>query len=131
LVHLPAKARLDVHAVLGTTHVIADLKTAAGDIGEAEWQWTVRRYAYNVQLAWYMRGAARCGMVPWAGKNQREPLAAGWWIAQEKEGPYEAALYEMGPVFHERARDYIDATLATLATCIEQDNWPGRVFQTV
>ncbi len=107
---LPCKARLD--AV--TSGIIWDLKTTKDASPEA-FSRTLYSGGYHLQAAFYMRGAAACGL-----KAQSFNI-----IAVEREAPYGVAVYRVADEVMQAADRQISKALAIWAECDKTKHYPG------
>jgi exodeoxyribonuclease VIII len=110
-VEIPGKARFDCITNGGT---IVDLKTT-DDASYWGFRRAVKKYRYDLQAAWYLNAARRCGIDPYRFV----------FIAVEKAPPYAVAAYELAWIDIEAADAHIDRLLIKLAECEAVGVWPG------
>jgi hypothetical protein len=104
---LDAKCRVDF---LNTKHnVIVDLKTT-NSAAPDEFSKSVWNYRYHVQAAFYMD----------LTKAERF-----FFIAVDKEKPFNVELYELDPEAIEKGRIEYKKDIETLKKCLETNNWHG------
>jgi len=102
-----AKCRVDF---LNTKHnVIVDLKTT-NSAAPDEFAKSVWNYRYHVQAAFYMD----------LTKAERF-----FFIAVDKEKPFNVELYELDPEAIERGRQEYKKDIQTLQKCLDTGNWHG------
>lgn len=106
------KARPDLRIGHGAGLVLIDLKTTR-DAREYAFAWQARELDYHLSAAMYSEGVR-------IAYGER-PLFA--WLAIEASGV--VALYQPKPEFFARGERRYRRALATLATCIETNQWPG------
>lgn len=107
---LQCKARFDA---LGDI-TIPDLKTtrsaqASGFIR------SVVSYGYHRQAAWYLRGAAECGL----------PARDFAFIVVEKAAPFQVAVYRLDKAALDTGATECADLLAQYAECRKANDWPG------
>jgi len=108
------KARLDrLTDALGFAAIV-DYKTS-DDAQLSEFERIIFYYKYHVQAALYVDGIAS------VSPGRRKYLL----IVQEKERPYEVAVYELDEVAIDLGRREYREALALLARCHETGEWPG------
>lgn len=108
---IKCKARLDW--LCGS---VVDVKTAA-DIDPARFGATVARYGYHIQAAFYRAGVAYgLGLVDM-------PFHI---IAVEKTAPYDVVVYQLDDAALYAGEEEVRGLLATLKSCRERNEWPGR-----
>ncbi len=93
---------------------VVDLKTASCASPD-EFARSVWRYRYDVQSAFYADGCRATGL----------DVRRFVFVAVEKEPPHLVAVYELDAMDAELGRKRYKQDLATLAACIEADDWPG------
>lgn len=93
----------------------SDVKTAAGAVDPREFSWTVRKYHYTFQAAWYQR------ILALNGYTDLPP----YWIAVSKDAPHEVYVHQPSPDMLVAARDDVDEALRLYRECSDTDTWPG------
>lgn len=99
-------------------HRIVDLKTSS-DFRPFGFGRQAARYLYHGQIAWYHDGAVQAKLID--GKTS--PII----IAQEKEAPYDVAVYEADDWVLDSGRALYRRLLARLKLCMDTGEWPGAV----
>jgi hypothetical protein len=101
--------------------MLIDLKTTQ-DAGSG-FMWSVKKYRYNVQAAFYADGMGR------TAENQRAMI----FIAVETNPPYFVCCHIIGTDTLEAGRDDYRRNLDTYAECLESGIWPGypETLQTI
>lgn len=108
-----AKARPDIWQQ--HLRVVTDLKTC-GDASPGAFMRSIFRYGYHISAAWYRRGVEAI---------TGEELRQWYWIAVEKEPPYNVQVHFADAAVL-AAGDYeIDAALARLDECTATNKWPA------
>lgn len=94
--------------------LVADLKTT-DDASPTAFARSVHKYGYHIQHPHYCEGAAACG----------DPVKNFLIVAQEKEPPYLAAVYQIDAPAEQRGYELRARGLDTMRRCLETDTWPG------
>lgn len=94
--------------------LVVDYKTAASAEAGA-FAAAAARYGYHQQHAWYLDLLA----------DLDHPARAFVFVVQEKEPPYEVAVYELEPDAVELGRLLNQAALERFRDCTAADLWPG------
>lgn len=110
---LEAKARLDFFSE--EMALVIDLKTTE-DASAAAFARSCARYRYHVQSGLYLDGVRAAG-----GPSELRFV----FIAIEKRAPHAVALYELDEDALRKGRFEAREDIATLAQCLEADDWPG------
>lgn len=95
---------------------LTDYKTAASAEPEA-FAKAAANYGYHQQDAWYQDLAADLG----------HPNDGLHFIVQEKEPPFEVAVYRLDHDARRLGRSLNDRALARFRSCMTADHWPGYV----
>lgn len=95
-------------------NALVDLKTAAGAVDPREWAWTVHKFHYAFQLAWYQRILQANGVT-----------VPSLWIAVSKAAPHECYVHEPDDDLMRAANEDVDRALRLYADCQATDTWPG------
>lgn len=95
--------------------LLADLKST-DDAGPDAFARSVAKYGYHITHAHYVEGDTACG----------EPSPNFLIVAQEKEYPYLAAVYQIDAAAEQRGYELRARGLQTLRRCIDTDTWPGH-----
>lgn len=109
---VPCKARFD--RWIEGRRIAVDLKST-DDANPVTFAKSIDRYGYHIQHAHYCEGARVCGM----------PLKNFLIIAQEKEPPYVAAVYQLDEAAEARGFELRARGMKTLQQCRETNTWPG------
>lgn len=109
-IEIPCKARIDI---VTNKNVLADYKTTKS-ANEIEFSYSIKKYNYDIQSAWYQRG--------WAAVTGKRPLGFCF-IAQEKEPPHGVAFYNIPDL--KIANLMIEKVLGDYAQCLDSDIWPS------
>jgi hypothetical protein len=109
LVDVPCKARIDW---LSLPDYFVDLKTTE-DVSDFEW--SIKKFGYPRQVAWYQRGLAAvgCGVL------------APHLIACEKNTPYCSRAAKCSDAMIKDGNASIAKLLRTYVECQFNDSWPG------
>lgn len=116
---LECRARLDRHIPPCETFphgVIVDVKTTE-DAFEEPFQRTIRKYEYDLSLAFYSDG------FQLRYKTERPP--AFYWIVVEKSAPYACVVYEASETYLGRGRMKYRKALDLVKSSQEAGHWPG------
>jgi hypothetical protein len=109
-----------MHGSISERIVIADLKSAQ-DGGPAEWaRWSVRRYGYDTQLAWYRRCVLRS--LP---ADFPPPDVDCYAVVVESSPPYVVTVYRATPARLDAADRRLDGWIAGMERCLQTGAWPG------
>lgn len=108
---LPCKGRLD-HWNPGVG-LFMDIKTTSSDASPEKFAYTVKDFGYREQAAWYTRGLAEHGYLS----------SGNLYIAAETKQPHSVQGYSV--LFGGKLHDELDARMAQLTECLENDSWPG------
>ena len=92
-----------------------DLKTVAGPSDPREFAWTVRKFHYTFQAAWYQR------LLALNGHGDVPPF----WVAVSKDPPHDVYVHRPSRDMLNTAHEDVDRALALYAECKERDEWPG------
>jgi hypothetical protein len=112
---LPCKARIDhLNMVLPGRFFVLDPKTCENASAEG-FARAAASWFYQLQFAHYVEGLRALGV----------PLEAFYFIAQEKEPPYECAIYQFEPQDEELGFRQRAIAMRRLARAVETDQWPG------
>jgi hypothetical protein len=112
----PCKLRLDtIH-----NNVVFDWKTTE-DASPAAFRYSVKKYRYHVQNAFYLHGLAENGIH----------INAFYFVAIEKSAPYGVGIYELPlEAINEGMRAY-EANLNTYMECRQTQRWNGYTPQLI
>lgn len=108
------KARIDF-LPKNFERTIVDVKTTE-NASQYKFMRSIWNYKYSRQAAWYLMG-----MTAVSGQL----FDKFFWLAWEKEPPYEGNLLEADPEEIERANVDLVVLRETYAKCLETDQWPG------
>lgn len=114
---LMVKARFDLLGEESGGLLLADLKTTEDATGRA-FGFSVRRYGYHVQAAWYLRLARACYEAAVDVESFR-------WLVVEKSPPYVATVHRPSADLVAEADQRIDELLDQFCLCEAADEWPG------
>lgn len=109
-IKIPCKARIDI---ISKQNILADYKTTT-DADEYSFSYSIKKYYYDLQSAWYLRG--------WEVVTNTKPLGFCF-IAQEKVSPYAVGLYNIIDLKIQNM--VIQKVLADLADCIKNNSFPS------
>lgn len=96
------------------TRTMVDLKSAL-DAGPRAFGRAVVSFGYDVTHAHYCEGARACG----------EPIDHYLIVAQEKDPPYLAAVYEIDAAGEARGYGIRQRGMEQMAACLASNDWPG------
>lgn len=108
------KCRFDAYGREFCGGTVADLKTCQ-DASPIAFRWTMQKYGYDRKAAWYLRGAAACGL----------PAEHFMYFAVESKPPHLAAGYRMTDRSLMAQHRATDKLLARFAECQKSGVWPG------
>lgn len=113
-IRVPCKGRIDLRVKIEDVRYIADFKSCMSAAPET-FAWSVARYGYNEQAAWYQRG--------------HEAVFYEWpefvIIPQEKTAPFLPATYKLDEQSLRQGRGACEQNLQTLLRCLRDGVWPG------
>jgi hypothetical protein len=109
---LRCKARADYH--LPDLRAAVDVKST-DNAHPATFARSVAAYRYHVQDAFYREGFAQAG----------SPIDRFLFLNVEKEPPHLVSVTYCDDAALERGGQLVDRDLATLARCVERNEWPG------
>ena len=95
---------------------LVDLKTSRSAERRSYW-YSVRDYRYDVQAAFYLDLAKRCGV------ESEEQIF--YWIVVEPKPPYMVAVYWASTGMVAAGREKYILDLATYKACLDTNKWPG------
>ena len=108
---LECRAKIDKIA----GHDLIDLKSAADASKRGFEGATFRNYRYDIQAAWYSRGARAAGI----------DVARFLFVVVESKPPYPCAVYAIDAAAVDHADDEIDRILPRIATARSSGTWPA------
>lgn len=92
-----------------------DLKTVAGPSDPREFAWTVRKFHYTFQAAYYQR------LLQLNGHGVPPP----YWVAVSKDAPYDVYVTRPSDDMLAAAHDDVDEALRLYRECADTGTWPG------
>ena len=107
---LVCKCRPDY--LIGNT--ILDIKTTE-DCRPNHFQYQIRKYRYDVQSAFYVRGMEKC-----LGSKVNFLH-----VVVEKNAPFEVSVYQLDEASIERASLDVHNALFQMKECMDKNEWPG------
>lgn len=110
---LPLKARFDF--LLDGAPIIVDLKTCES-ARPFEWERACAKYLYHLQAAFY---------ADIQEKITSTKTEAFFFIALEKDAPYECQVYQIGDRSLEKGRTEYKRLLWEVKNCMDKNDWPG------
>ncbi len=113
---LPNAAREGGHITL------VDVKTTGGSAAPEDWQRNAFDMSYDIQDAFYQRGA-------------RELIAGVrsvtmYFVVLEQDAPNGLSIHRFGGQAYAEAEALVDLGVSLWAECLELDKWPGYAAQT-
>jgi exodeoxyribonuclease VIII len=111
---LRGKARLDRLTTYEGYSTIIDFKSTR-DASPLRFGADSARLAYDMQAAWYLRGADALAPVP----------RRFMFVALEKGAPHGVALYELDEPFLQHGREQVERALVAYKNATESGVWPG------
>lgn len=110
-VDIPCKARIDWLAQ--DNGYFVDLKTCAD---ASDFEWSIKKYGYSRQVAWYQRGLSKAGIV-----DALQP----WIIAVETAAPFCTRAAPCSQSMIKQGWDECLRLLNIYAECTLSGEWPG------
>lgn len=92
-----------------------DLKTVAGPSDPREFAWTVRKFHYTFQAAYYQR------LLQLNGHGAPPP----YWVAVSKDAPYDVYVTRPSDDMLAAAHDDVEEALRLYRECADTGTWPG------
>lgn len=94
--------------------ILGDLKSTS-TTSQFDFERSCLKYGYAAQFALYHEGAVRIGAGPMPVKC----------FSVEKDGPCDAAVFDVPPEILAFGRSQYEAALARVVECTKADEWPG------
>lgn len=113
---LPTKAREGGHISL------VDVKTTAGSAQAEDWQRIAFDMGYDIQDAFYQRGAREII------KDVRSVTM--YFVVLEQNAPNGLTIHRFGGQAYAEAEVCVDMAVSLWSTCLSQNKWPGYQAQT-
>jgi hypothetical protein len=88
--------------------IVYDFKTTRQSL--EDFRWDVKRFSYDVQHVWYLRGV-----------EQHIPIDTFRFVVVEKTVPHRVGIFEIEDL--ERARNVVEKSLETYQQCIATNVW--------